>query len=327
MRFPPPLLGALGALLLATALLGSSPGSSGLTASARASGITSCGVSYVIHDYLRPLRRMLPVREVPSSEKLSFGPERMQLAPTDEGLQVGAGSVGFFLSDEAIGQRRHLNWVVETQLLKVDRRGRERSAPVVKIRKLGTVKGNEINAFSYPVSSTPAFYRVDIGFYTATGHRLLGRYSHYVRVVQARRSLAIEIETPTVSAGQFAKAKLMNLGTLPIYSAAYDFGFDVQALIGTRWVTLADNPRIGRVLKRMSILGPGRGLRDCLRYLVPASAPPGRYRFAAEGPAGDLSLAAEFEVQTQPAPPRYKPTPPRYVPAPATPRGKRARVR
>ena len=245
----------------------------------------------------------------------------MQLAPTDEGLQVGAGSVGFFLSDEAIGQRRHLNWVVETQLLKVDRRGRKRAAPLVKARKLGTVEGNEINAFSYPVSSTPAFYRVDISFYTATGHRLLGHYGHYVRVVRARRSLAVEIETPTVSVGQYAKAKLMNLGTLPVYSTSYNFGFAVQAFIGTRWITLADSPPYGRVLKRMSVLGPGLGRRDCLRYLVPNAAPSGRYRFAAEGPSGDLLLAAEFEVQSHPKPPRYKPAPPRYEPAPATPSG------
>src|SRR3954452_23105136 len=117
MRLQPRLLAAAAAVLLSAVLLGLLA-RSGVATSALASGSTSCGVPYTIHDYIQPLRRMRPVREVPSSEKLPFGPERMQLAPMDEGLQVGAGSVGFFLSDEAIEQRRHLNWVVETQLLK-----------------------------------------------------------------------------------------------------------------------------------------------------------------------------------------------------------------
>jgi len=102
-------------------------------------------------------------------------------------------------------------------------------------------------------------------------------------------------ETRTVVPGELATARLINGGTLPIESASYDFGFDVQAFTGERWITVPDNPPRGKTLKRMQILPAGTENRGCLRYLVPPGQAPGLFRFVAKGPQGEL-LSAKFEV-------------------------------
>lgn len=254
----------------------------------------TCGRTNVVRDFLAPLSEMPPISRVPSSGKLPFGPPGLELSSGDQ-LVVGPGSAGFSFSDEAIEQQRKLHWRVEATLLKVSSSGRVRSKIASQIRRLGVVEGNSIKGFWFDVAGSPAFYRVDLSIRTLKGNRLLGTYSEYVRVMRKRVDLRVVTDEPSVvSRGQTAYARLINLGTVPVISASYAFGFRITRFDGSRWVHVPENPPRGPVPKRMQVLPPGRENLGCLRYRVPDDAPAGSYRFQ----AGDL--AAEFEVTSSP---------------------------
>lgn len=204
-------------------------------------------------------------------------------------------------SDEAIQQLRHLDWTVETKLAKVNARGKVVANLGAKRRRVGSIQGSRIDEFLHRVSGRPAFYRVDISFYRIGTGRLLGAYSSYARVVRPKVDIRIVAETPTVLPGGLATANLVNLGTGAIQSAAYDYGFSLEAFTGERWIPVPENPQRGRVPKRMQILPAGAENRGCLRYLVPINQAPGLFRFVAHGTSGEL-LAAEFEVVAGPLP-------------------------
>lgn len=264
----------------------------------------TCGYTSVVRDFLKPLRKMTPIKEPPPSGKLPFGPEGMNLEASDRELLVGGGLAGFNLSDDAIGQIRHLNWIVETELARVNANGRILSSLGVKRRRLGSIEGNRIDGLRYRVSGDPAFYRADIRFFRRGTGRLLAEYSTYARAVRPKVDLRVIVETPSVLPGDLATAKLVNMGTLPIVSRPYDYGFEVEALSGGQWIPVAENPRRGPVPGGRLTPGPrqvlpaGEQVRGCLRYLVPTNQVPGIFRFAAPAPPGQESppLAAGFEV-------------------------------
>jgi hypothetical protein len=254
----------------------------------------SCGRTSVVRDFLAPLSKMAPIRRVPSSGKLPFGPAGLKLSSGSQ-LVVGTGSAGFSFSDEAIEQQRNLQWRVEASLFRVDRSGRIRSTVAMQTRRLGVVEGNGIKGFLFDIPGSPAFYRVDLSIRTLEGNRILGTFSEYVRVMRKRSNLRVVVDEPTVVArGQTAHARLINLGTVPLESASYVFGFKIRRFDGSSWVFVAENPPRGPVPKRMQILPPGRENLGCLRYRVPDDAPAGKYRFQAG------KLVAEFEVTSSP---------------------------
>lgn len=262
----------------------------------------TCGHTRMVRDFLKPLESMAPIHEPPTSGKLPFAPRGMNLDTRGAGLIVGGGWVGFGLNDDAIEQIRHLNWVVETELARVDRRGEVVSRLGVKRRMLGSIEGNSIEDLLHRVSGNPAFYRLDISFFRSGTHQLLGKYSTYSRVMRPKVDFRVVIETPTVVPGELATAKLINLGNMPIEGGSYDFGFNVQAFTGARWIYVPGNPPRGHTRKRMQILPPGTENRGCLRYLVPPGQAPGLFRFTAQATKRDDSegLVAEFEVVATP---------------------------
>lgn len=277
----------------------------GLATSASAAQAASvepltCGHTRMVRDFLKPLERMAPIHEPPISGKLPFAPRGMNLKARGIGLIVGGGLVGFALSDDAIEQIRHLDWIVETELARVDRRGEVVSRLGAKRRVLGSIEGNSIEDILHRVSGKPAFYRLDISFFRRGTHQLLGKYSTYSRVMRPRVDFRVVIETPTVVPGELATAKLINLGNVPIEGYSYDFGFNVQAFTGARWVYVPENPPRGHTRKRVQILPAGTENRGCLRYLVPTGQAPGLFRFVAQGAQGEVLLAAEFEVGAAP---------------------------
>jgi hypothetical protein len=265
-----------------------------------AGGLT-CGEKSLVRDFLRPLEKMAPIQEPPESGKLPFGPKGMRLGVTGAGLTkggliVGDDWIGFSLGDEAIQQVRRLDWLVETELVRVNRKGETVASVATKRRKLGVIQGSRIDDFVYRVSGNPSFYRVDIRFYARSTGRLLGEYSTYARVMKPRLDLRVRTEDWSVEPGEMASARLINHGTVQIEAVAYDYGFIVQAFTGDRWITIPDNPPLGRVPKRMQILPAGTQVRECIHHLVPSTQAPGLFRFASFGADGELLLAAEFEV-------------------------------
>lgn len=259
----------------------------------------SCGHTTVVRDFLKPLKGMLPLHKPPISEQLPFGPKGLRFNAIGTGLVVGSGTIGFSIRDEAIQQTRHLNWIVTTTLSKVDRKGRVVADLGSIQRRVVSAQGNDIPPFVHEVSGAPAYYRVDISFSHLETDRQLGRYSIYARVMQRVMDLRVTAENSIVRSGEVARATLTNLGTIPIASVSYDYGFEVQAFTGERWIGVPESPQRGSVLKRKQVLPPGTKNRGCLRYLVPPDQAPGLFRFVARDTRGGL-LTAEFEVAAVP---------------------------
>ncbi len=261
-------------------------------------GVWACGQKVVVRDYLAPLKKAAPLNEPLMSGRIPFAPSGMSLEINGAGLVVGGGEVGFTLADEAIQPPRRLDWIVETKLLRTDARGKVISSASVKRRRIGWVQGDATRNLLHEVPRSPAYYRLEIRFIRRGTDHILGRYGTYVRVMKPRVDLRVIIETPSVLPGELATARLVNLGTVPLITPSYDFGFGVQTFTSEKWIRVPDNPQ-RLVPKRMGpwTLPAGMETRGCLRYLVPTDQPPGLFRFAALGPSGEDLLTAEFEVR------------------------------
>lgn len=255
-----------------------------------------CGSSFVVRDYLSGIKRSASVREVPALGQLPFGPARLHLEAIGGGLTTQGGSIGFGLTNRSTS-RRHLKLVVESELHKVTPGGKKLSSLGRKQRNLGSLRGHTSVKLLHRLSATPAYYRTDIRFLRAGTDRRLATYGFYTRVMRPRIDLRVRSETPTVVPGELARATLLNLGTVPLITSSYDYGFGVQAFTGERWIRVPDNPK-RHVPKRppSRTLSAGMENRGCLRYLVPIDQAPGLFRFAAFAIPGADPLVAEFEV-------------------------------
>jgi hypothetical protein len=266
----------------------------------------SCGHSTVARDYLAQVKKAAPIKEVPklvdpTSRQLPFAPPGLRLEAIGNDLIVGSSKVGFSLSNP-FGPLRRLDWIVESELVKVSARGRTIQSLGVKRRGIGSIQDDAAVDLLHRVSATPAYYRADIRLFRKGTDRILGQYSSYARVMRPRVDLRVKIERSTVAPGELARATLLNLGTVPLITPSYDYGFSVQAFIGERWIHVPDNPQ-RRIPKRMGpwTLSAGMENRDCLRYLVPSDQVPGLFRFIFNGAETKTeTLAAEFQVVPSP---------------------------
>jgi hypothetical protein len=269
------------------------------TALCTPSAALSCRESSVARDYLAQVKKAAPIREVPPlgspmSRQLPFSPPGLRLQVIDDGLIVGSSQVGFSLSSPAKTQR-DLHWIVEGELFKVNARGRIIRSHGIKRRRIGSLQDDaEINLVHQVSSATPAYYRTDIRIFHKGSDRILGLYSSYARVMKPRVDLRLRINSFTVAPGEYAEATLLNLGTVPLISLSYDFGFRVQAFTGESWVRVPRNPP-PRAPKRRGPWGLWPGSFTCLLYRVPSDQAPGAlFRFVLFG--GDTQLTAEFLV-------------------------------
>jgi hypothetical protein len=256
-----------------------------------------CGHSTVARDYLAEVKSAAPVKEVPRSGRPSFSPVDLRLEATGVGVVVGSGQIGFNLSIPPSAQHR-LDWIVESELVKVTARGKEIQRLGVRRRSIGAVQRAVNREFLHRVSAAPAYYRVDIRFLRKDSGHAIGQYGSYARVMKPRVDLRVKIHSRTVASGEIAKATLMNLGTVPLVTRSYDFGFGVQAFTGEKWIVVPDNPP-RRIPKRLGpwTLPAGMENRGCLRYLVPTDQPSDLFRFVTFGVGAQTeTVAAEFQV-------------------------------
>jgi hypothetical protein len=258
-----------------------------------------CEANVTVRDYLEPLGRMAPIQEPPASGEIPFAPPLVKLAISGEKLIADDGLVGFSLNYQGDKPRR-LDWIVEIELLKVNRRGVVISSVDVKRWRVLSTPGYATRDLLHRVSGAPAFYRVDIRFIRKGIGRLLGAYSTYARLIKARAGMRMEIETPAVFAGEYARATLVNLGTVPIELSVLNHGFNVEVFSEGRWSRVPHNPRILEPKLRRRARFLAVGAQSCLRYLVPDDQVPGLFRFTARGRYGedwsDL-VEAEFAVE------------------------------
>jgi hypothetical protein len=311
----------LRSLLLSVALLVAScmacpwlAAGSGYRSVALVSVERSCAApfSIVIRNYLKPLNQLPPIPEPSVSGKMPFAHRGMSLGVAGDRLVVGGGEVGFFLSDIAVHRVRHLNWIVETDLARVNRKGDAISRFGVKRRRVLSIEVDRIRPFLRHVPDSPGYYRVDIRFLRRGTGRLLGAYSTYVRAVKARAKLRMKLETPIVAPGEYARAYLLNLGTTPIAFRSRRSMFAVQTLTEDGWSTVPPNPSLLelKLLRRPYVLPAGPKTPIC--YLVPQDQPSGRFRFSTLWRINEhtFPLDAEFEVRAP-----HKPSP-TYTPGP-----------
>lgn len=265
------------------------------------SAYPGCGHSTLVRDYLAQVKRAAPIKEVPefedsTFERLPFAPPGLRLEAIGGGLIVESSEVGFGLSN-SLGPR-HLDWIVESELVEVSARGWDLRSLGVRRRGIGTFRADVGMRFLHWVPAVPGYYRADISFHRKGTNRPLGQYSFYVRMMRPRVDLRVKIERPTVAPGEMAKATLLNFGTVALTTRSYDYGFNVQEFTGEKWISVPDNP-LRRIPKRMGpwTLAAGRENRGCLRYLVPSDQPPGLFRFIARrAETKTETLIAEFQV-------------------------------
>lgn len=260
-----------------------------------------CGRSTVARDYMMQVKKAVPIKEVPMFGELPFGPSELRLEAIGSDLLVGGGQVGFRLGNLG-GPMLHLDWIAESELFRVSVRGKILQSLGIKRRRIATIQEGAVRGLLHRVSATPAYYRADIRFFHKGSDHLLGQYSSYTRVMKPRVDLRVRSETPTVEPGKIAKATLLNLGTVPLVTPSYDYGFIVLKFTGEKWVLAPDNPprRIPKLM-RPWVLPAGMKNRGCLRYLVPNDQPPGPLIFISNAAETEgRTLIARFEVVSNP---------------------------
>jgi hypothetical protein len=161
-------------------------------------------------NFLRPLEKLLPIRQVPQSGRLAFAPKALKLEVIGGDLAVGGGEIGFGFSDEAVGQVRTLNWVVSAELSKVGSAGAGRRSK--RRVRLGALRGNRIPSLLFKVPGAPAIYRVDIRIARAGSNHVLGEFSNYVRVVKPRFDAKLLSSSRVVYGGERLSTRLANFG-------------------------------------------------------------------------------------------------------------------
>lgn len=232
----------------------------------------------VARDFLRPLAKMPPIHRVPDSGRLSFAPRGLTLEARGGSLVVGGGRVGFGFSDEAVGQIRHLDWVVSARLARVNSNGRVVAGLGSKRRRIGSIPGDAIKDLLFPVRRSPAFYRIDIRFQPAGSTRILGEFANYVRVLPPRFDARLLLSRPVAHPGEVISVRLANFGTETISSISPDWRFAVQHFNGNEWVLAPGNPPPQKQHAVVQKLPAGR-IDKCLDFRVPTDEDAGRYRF------------------------------------------------
>jgi hypothetical protein len=261
-------------LLILLALFGSSENE----AAEAAPGSASCKRE-VAKDYLAPLSQGQPVRKVPASGMLPFGPPGLRLFRIGNGPTVNGGAVGFYLADVVTKQRRHLNWVIKTTLVKVNATGQPVGVIDRKVDHIATrnIEDGPRGRQRFHVSANPSNYRVDITIERRSGEKL-GSFGEYFRVMKAKYKAVMRVSDGDVVPGQTIRARIENLGTEPI---AAGLSVSIDWHDGTQWIRLDKVYRGGKVFDgRIYVSGGETG--PCFNYKVPANLGYGKFRVTEE---------------------------------------------
>jgi hypothetical protein len=176
-----------------------------------------------------------------------------------------------------------LNWLVEAQLARVDRRGRTTQSLGKIIKQVSRLRSTDDRPsgdldLSFRVSK-PALYRVEITFTDQAGKRL-GRYGKYFRVLRPSLDARLVLNGAEFRPGETVSAHLENYGTDSLY---YGLGRTIERYDGSSW-TVAPESSQGVVLAIGLSSGPGESA-SCWSFNIPPNEPPGRYRFVWSGEA------------------------------------------
>jgi hypothetical protein len=246
-----------------------------------------------VTDYLRGFRKMLPVRRVPSSGILPFGPSDLRLVGSG-GLLPGGGRVGFQLGSNVSGRKHRLGWRVEVDVRPVNRNGVARQPLQVKLIELNRVRSfwrNPLEVMTH-LPPRPAFYRMDIAIEKSNGVSL-GRFGDYVRVVPYRIRAKLVLGSAKYLAGELATARVENPGTVGL-----SFGprLRLEQRTASGWIEAPGAPAFWPPIAFEIQAG---AVGKCERYRLPVALDSSFYRLSKQVEAGRKSfdIRSVFQVK------------------------------
>jgi hypothetical protein len=257
-------------------------------------------VDAVERDYRKPLAGLPAIPHVPRSENLPFGPVGLKLRPLEDTVLVGESEFGYelWLERSTMARPVSLDWRVEIQLARLDRRGQPGRALAAKTQEVGTFANSEYNGkfFSLSTPAKPGRYLFQIVFRRASG-AVLRRYAEYLRVVRPVFKARFRTTSSTYRPGEVASFWIENLGTKEVGLEGEAFVF--EEFVNGRWIKAPGNPEAFYRI-RLSPLSAGEA-GFCRVFAIPPETVPGRYRFkkfiSVVGGGGPRWLAVEFNVQ------------------------------
>jgi hypothetical protein len=280
-------LSALGGL----ALLSACPSPAAAAESTSPPGFCSTAV---VRDYAAPLEAMPAVRPLPADGELPFGPSRLRVRrlefwpQSNPALLTEAGKVGFRLGFSAAAPSGRLGWQVTARLLRVSRdrlRDRLVARRDLRVERLHPGRGPRLE---FSVGEEPSFYRLELEFRDAAGHRL-GRFGAYYRMMAPVSDLRLAVNGSTFHPGETVSTCIENFGNRERTYGECTLGFQREEAPGV-WSPYPSAPQACSAVGYF--LAAGHATQGG-SLTIPLNAPPGRYR-AVFGEA-----SAEFQVTPQ----------------------------
>lgn len=248
--------------------------------------------SPVTRNYLRPLKRMPPVREVSPNQRLPFGPSDIRIFSSG-GLLAGGGAAGFRLGSIAPDKTHSLSWRIDLDVVRVSASGSTGKL----IRSKGVLLNSSRRLEREPLElmahlgSRKAFYRLDLKIYR--GRNLLGQFGEYVRVVPYRVNTRLALSSETAGPGEVIRVRVLNLGTSFL---SYGQSILLERREADGWAQL---PGSGPFESGLAItIFPGTS-GACEAVAVPADQEAGTYRVSKRVSAGrrPFAIRSVFKVR------------------------------
>jgi hypothetical protein len=255
-----------------------------------------CG-SPVVDNYWATVEKLKPIPAVPEGGVLKFAPAGLTLGITGpQRILIGGTSVGLRLTNAAAATPR-LGWVVLERLIRFSADGTKIQPAGLKRIDLKQLPVGKHRGLTFPLTSTPGIYSLEITIQNHRGRRL-GRYGEYVRVVNRTVDVGIKLGAyDNLVPGGYLESCFENHGSASVAPTATS----LERFDGTTWrpVTVPVGPQYAPAQSTIQrTLGPGEAER--IGTLIPPNAQPGLYKLNAAGTVLDsgepVVIGAEFGV-------------------------------
>jgi hypothetical protein len=272
----------------------------------------------VVRNYLKPVEALPPLRAIPASRELPFGPAGLSLGNGDQSpiMPPGSREVGYTISRPVTPPEGppnvHLNWLVTAKLARIGRRGVVGRVLSWSKRRVLSVGREKEASLRLRFPGTVGIYRLEISFRNKAG-ALLGRFGEYVRVIRPTgsegRRLTLNKTSFLPGETVVAHAEELGVGWIEMNDS-----YTIEAYDGSTWVRAPITP-MGVSLLIGTVVGPGEATSvsrfnpatACWGFAIPPGTSPGLYRFVIDGVSlrvdgrrlfrgPPLSLSAEFQI-------------------------------
>lgn len=227
--------------------------------------------SATLHDYLKPLRRMPELRELPFRRRAEPLFRGVRIGAAGPSLAVNGGRAGYQLQWD--GNPR---WDITLTFEQVTPSGSVIKRLGRRHLRLGALAPALITEPAFTMSGKPAFYRTTLAIRSASG-RKLAEFGNYYRVIRPSVHVRLATDAPTYRPGDTLFARVEDHG-----AAFVLFGEElaIEKREGEVWIPAPGLP--GPVVTPLTFVAPGTTSNLCAVFPIPASMPTGRYRASQE---------------------------------------------